>query len=84
MCSSRKNPYPGGGGGGGLKSQNFISKVQVYEAKLEVPGGMGGCKTKTFHGGVWMYFSGDATLVPQESLKQQFWSKLQAITCRNQ
>ena len=55
MCSSRKNPYPPNGrsleiprGRGVLKAKILEAK---YEVKLEFPGGTGGAKQKTFHGG---------------------------------
>ena len=55
MCGSRKNPYhPMEGhwkflGGGGVLKAKFLE--EMYENKLEFPGGRGVCKTKTFHGG---------------------------------
>ena len=56
MCGSRKNPYPPHGGSleiprgrGGVLKAKFLE--EMYENKLEFPGGRGGCKTKTFRGG---------------------------------
>ena len=47
--------FLGGGGREVLETKLLEAK---YEAILEFPRG-GGCKTKTFHGGVWT-FSGTA------------------------
>ena len=44
--------------GEGVLKTKFLE--EMYENKLEFPGGGRGCKTKTFHGGgVWL-FSGTA------------------------
>ena len=55
MCSSRKNPYPPHGRSLEIpRSRGFLKgKIleRKYEAKLEFPGGTGGAKQKTFHGG---------------------------------
>ena len=66
MCGSRKNPYPPYGSsleiprGRGVLKAKFLE--EMYENKLEFPGGRGGgAKQKTFHGGVWI-FSGTAQL----------------------
>ena len=44
--------FLGGGGGGFLKIKILEAK---YEAKLEIPGGMGGAKHKPSVGGVWIF-----------------------------
>ena len=56
MCGSRKNPYPPHRRsleiprGRGVLKAKFLE--EMYENKLEFPGGGGGgCKTKAFHGG---------------------------------
>ena len=52
MCGSRKNPYPPQFlGGGGILKAKFLE--EMYENKLEFPGGggEGGAKQKTFRGG---------------------------------
>ena len=58
MCGSRKNPYRPHGrsleipqGRGVLKAK---FSEEMYENKLEFPGGRGDAKQKTFRGGVWI------------------------------
>ena len=60
LCGSRKYPYSPYGrsleiprGRGVLKTKLLEGK---YETKLEFPGGCGGAKQKTFHGGGSMDF----------------------------
>ena len=54
LCSSRKNPYAPLGRSLEIPRGRGIFKVKIleaeYEAKLELPGGGGGAKQKTFHG----------------------------------
>ena len=68
MCGSRKNPYPPhgrsleipGGGGLGVLKAKFLE--EMYENKLEFPGGGrrgGAFNKKPSVGGVWT-FSGTA------------------------
>ena len=55
LCSSRKNTYPPHGRsleilrGRGVLKAKFLE--EMYENKLEFPGGRGGAKQKTFRGG---------------------------------
>ena len=60
LCSSRKNPYPPHGRSLEIPRGEGVLKVKIleakYEAKLEFPGGEGGCKTKNLLlGGVWIF-----------------------------
>ena len=61
MVPEKAHPHPMeghwkflGGGGGGSQKAKFLAAM--YENKLEVPGGRGGCKTKTLLGGECGYF----------------------------
>ena len=53
--SSRKNLYQPHERSSEIPRERGVLKVKIleakYEAKLEFPGGMGGAKQKTFHGG---------------------------------
>ena len=69
MCSSRKNPYPPHGRSLEIPKGKVVLKVRIleakYEAKLEFPGGIGGCKTKNLPWEEYGYFLEPHIICPQ-------------------
>ena len=65
MCASRKNPYPPHGRSLEIPRERGVLKdkflEEMYENKLEFPGGRGGAKQKTSMGVAWI-FSGTTQL----------------------